>query len=81
MTYYDEPRAFAEVEVDLAVTIARQLAFGLQRMRAEDARRRAEEALRLLRERLRGAALGRPDGTILKANRRELEMLGYGADA
>src|SRR5262245_38628047 len=45
MTYYDEPHAFGETEIEVAVTIARQLAFSLQRMRAEDARRRAEEEL------------------------------------
>jgi PAS domain S-box-containing protein len=81
MTYYDEPHAFAETEVDLAVTIARQLAFSLQRMRAEDARRRAEEELSDFFENASVALhWAGPDGTILRANRRELEMLGYGAD-
>jgi len=81
MTYYDEPHAFGETEVDLAVTIARQLAFSLERRRAEDARRRAEEELSDFFENA-SVALHRagPDGTILRANRRELEMLGYGED-
>jgi PAS domain S-box-containing protein len=35
MTYYDTPRVFSEAEVKLAVTIARQLGFGIERMRAE----------------------------------------------
>jgi GAF domain-containing protein len=35
MAYYDAPHAFTDAEVDLAVTIARQLGFSLQRMRAE----------------------------------------------
>ncbi len=65
----------------VAVTIARQLAFSLQRMRAEDARRRAEEELSDFFENASVALhWAGPDGTILRANRRELEMLGYGAD-
>ena len=37
MTYYDAPHAFSRVEVDLAVTIARQLAFALERLRSSHA--------------------------------------------
>ena len=48
MTYYSSPHTFAEAEGALAVTIARQLGFSLERMRAEDERRRAEEAKELL---------------------------------
>jgi PAS domain S-box-containing protein len=53
MAYYDAPHAFTDAEVDLAVTIARQLGFSLQRMRAEQAHRRTEEELRRNEERLR----------------------------
>jgi PAS domain S-box-containing protein len=81
MTYYEAPQVLGETEVDLAVTIGRQLGFSLERMRAEDARRRAEEELADFFENgpvaLHWAG---PDGTILRANRRELEMLGYGPD-
>jgi PAS domain S-box-containing protein len=45
MTYYEVPHAFDDDEVDLAVTIARQLGFGLERMGAEEARCHAEEEL------------------------------------
>jgi PAS domain S-box-containing protein len=48
MTYYGDRHAFAGAEIDLAVTIARQLGFSLERLRAEDARRKAEEAKELL---------------------------------
>ena len=44
MTYYSDPHAFTDAEVELAVTIARQLGFSLERMRAEEARSRAEQA-------------------------------------
>jgi GAF domain-containing protein len=45
MTYYDAPHAFADVEVDLAVTIARQLGFSLERRRAEEALRETQRQL------------------------------------
>ena len=38
MTYYPGPHVFSDAEVNLAVTIARQLGFSVERMRAEDAR-------------------------------------------
>jgi PAS domain S-box-containing protein len=37
MTYYGTPHTFRKPEVDLAVTIARQLGFSFERMRAEEA--------------------------------------------
>ena len=45
MVYYDQPRALGADEVDLALTIARQLGFAVARLRDADARRAAEEAL------------------------------------
>jgi PAS domain S-box-containing protein len=60
MTYYEQPHVFTEAEVDLAITIARQLGFGVERMRAEEARRAAEEELRESERRLEFAlAAGR----------------------
>ena len=81
MTYYDSRHVFHDFEVDLAVAIARQLGFSVERKRAEDARRRAEEELSDFFENA-PVALHRvgPDGAILRANRRELEMLGYDQD-
>jgi two-component sensor histidine kinase len=48
MAYYEAPHSFTDAELDLAVTIARQLGFGLERVRAEAERRKAEEAKELL---------------------------------
>lgn len=45
MTYYDAPHIFGAAEIDLATTIARQLGFSIERIHAEDARRRAQERL------------------------------------
>jgi len=42
MTYHDRPHRFSAAEQDLAVTIARQLGFALERRRTETVRRQAE---------------------------------------
>lgn len=46
MTYYEHRHSFVSHEIDLATTIARQIGFYLERTRAEEARRVAEEELR-----------------------------------
>jgi len=43
MAYYEKPHRFAEPEIDVALTLARQLGFGVARLRAEQARSLAEE--------------------------------------
>ena len=43
MTCYDRLHTFAPTEIDLALTIARQLGFGVQRLRAEELRRQADQ--------------------------------------
>src|SRR5262249_55903855 len=47
MIYYDVPHMFRPGEVGLAVTAAHQLAFAIDRMRADEALRENEERLRL----------------------------------
>jgi GAF domain-containing protein len=42
MTYYPAPHIFSEADINVAVTIARQLGFSLERMRAEEERRRCQ---------------------------------------
>lgn len=46
MTYFDSGHIFNDEEIELGLTIARQLAFSVERQRSEEARDRAEEALR-----------------------------------
>lgn len=53
MTYYPERRSFAPPEIDLAVTIARQVGFSLERARADARRRAAEQDLRESEQRFR----------------------------
>lgn len=47
MTYYDAPHVFTTNDIDLAIAIARQLAFGIERKRSEEELRQNEERLRL----------------------------------
>jgi PAS domain S-box-containing protein len=53
MTYYEAPHDFADHEVNLAVTIARQVGFSLERAQAEAARQAAEDELRESESRFR----------------------------
>jgi PAS domain S-box-containing protein len=48
MTYYPGPHEFSQADMNLAVTIARQVGFSLERLRTEEQRRQAEEAKELL---------------------------------
>jgi PAS domain S-box-containing protein len=48
MAYYPVPHVFTDTDLNLAVTIARQLGFGLERLAAEEQRRKAEETKELL---------------------------------
>jgi PAS domain S-box-containing protein len=53
MVYYGTPKQFNEHEAELAITIARQVGFAIERTRAEEARRLAEHNLRESEERFR----------------------------
>lgn len=76
MTYYEAPHVFSLHEIDLAVTIARQVGFSIERSMAEDARRVVEQELRESEERFRLMAehapvmiwMSRSDGSCLHLN-------------
>ncbi len=53
MTYYEAPHVFSQREIDLAVTIARQVGFSIERAQAEEERRAAQRALQEQEERSR----------------------------
>ncbi|MDQ2693519.1 MAG: PAS domain S-box protein, partial [Chloroflexota bacterium] len=69
MVYFDTPHTFTEDQLDLSLTIARQLAFGVDRKRAEEKLRDSEERYRAVVE-SQSEMLCRfqPDGTILFVN-------------
>ena len=48
MTYYEAPHVFTDAEINLSMTIARQLGFSVERLQAEEVRQRGEQASRLL---------------------------------
>jgi PAS domain S-box-containing protein len=48
MAYYDRPHDFSDLERDLALTVARQLGFAIERKRGEDALRARESELELV---------------------------------
>jgi len=52
MSYFNEPHCFTEDEVELSLTIARQLAFAIARSRSDEALRQSEERFRNLSETL-----------------------------
>jgi len=51
-TYYDAVRTFSEKEIDVSLTIARQLAFAIDRKRSEEALLKSDERLRAMAENL-----------------------------
>jgi PAS domain S-box-containing protein len=53
MVYYSTPKQFIDHEAELAITIARQVGFAIERTRAEEARQIAEVNLRESQERFR----------------------------
>ena len=81
MPYYDAHRVFSKTDVALAVTIARQLGFSLERWRAEEARRALTESEARFHAAFENAAVGvvlvDPNGSLLRVNDTFARMLGY----
>ena len=78
MIYYQVPHIFTDAELDLAMTIARQLAQAIQHEKDEEALRESEARMRATVEQAT-AGVGRCDtnGRIVFANRRLCQMLGF----
>jgi PAS domain S-box-containing protein len=81
MTYYDIPHAFTRAEIDLAVTIARQLGFGIERKRAEQALQASKDRLEFA---LNAAQLGwwqyDPLHRVISGDMRSQEIFGTTGD-
>lgn len=88
MTYYATTHRFDRAEIELAVTIARQLGFRIERLQSEEARAAAERALKSERELLRTIidrapvmiSLYNPVTGMLQLNRQFEQLLGWTAD-
>ena len=57
MAYFNAPHAFSEIELDLSLTIAHQLAFGIDRKRAEEALRTSEALYRAIARSIPGGGI------------------------
>lgn len=81
MTYYPEPHTFTPEEMSLAVTIARQVGFSIERHRAEEDLRESEERFRLMSENAPVMLwLSDGNGRCLHLNRRLREFWGVQND-
>lgn len=78
MIYHDQPRRFSDREVELAVTIGRQLGFSLERLHAEDALRRERELLQSIIDRIPVMiTVYEPRRALLRFNREFEQVLGW----
>jgi PAS domain S-box-containing protein len=76
MAYYNQPHTFSEGEIDVAVTLAHQLGFGLERMLAE----RAAQHLAAIVESSDDAIISKTlEGVILTWNAGAQRIFGYSA--
>jgi PAS domain S-box-containing protein len=84
MAYYPDSHAFTRGESDLAVTVARQLGFSLERARAEEARSKAEDIrsqLASIIESSQDAIVSKDlTGKIISWNPGAERMFGYSAE-
>ncbi|MBO0755650.1 MAG: PAS domain S-box protein, partial [Bradyrhizobiaceae bacterium] len=81
MAYHDHPHAFRRAEVDLAVTIARQLGFGIERIRIKRALRESEaRKYAILESALEAIITMDQDGRIVDFNPAAERLLGRRRD-
>ena len=81
MTYYEATRVFTQHEIRLAVTIARQVGFSIERARAERARKISEERFRYAVEASpSGMLMTDGNGHIMMANAQAEKLFGYSRD-
>ncbi len=77
MAYFDEPHRFSRDEMDLCLMIARQVAFAIERKRAEDQLRGSERRFREMLEALPAAIyMTDAEGYVVHFNHAAVEFAG-----
>ena len=76
-TYHDGPHVFGKSDIDLAVTIARQLGFGIERMRAEQGRQLLASIVATSDDAIVTKDLS---GVVTSWNKSAERMFGFAAD-
>jgi PAS domain S-box-containing protein len=77
MAYYDVPHRFSDEEIDAGVTVARQLGFGLERLRSAEGRQRLSTIVETSDDAIISKNL---DGVIQTWNAGAERIFGYTAD-
>ncbi len=77
MAYYDTPHVFDQSDVEVGTAIARQLGFGLERLRAEEATRRLASIVETSDDAIISKSI---DGIIQTWNRGAEVIFGYSAE-
>lgn len=77
MAYFNGPHAFSQDEMNLCLTIARQVAFAIERKRAEDRLRASEQRFRDMIDALPAAIyMTDAEGRVVHFNRAAVELSG-----
>jgi len=77
MVYYDRAHAFGEAEIEVARTLAHQLGFGIERIRAQKA---AQQLISIVESSHDAIVSKDLDGTIMTWNRGAERLFGYSAE-
>lgn len=77
MAYFDKPHVFTNGEIDIGLALARQLAFGIERMRAQKA---AQHLVSIVESSHDAIVSKNLDGIITTWNRSAERLFGYAAN-